>query len=126
MRQTTGKLNIHAQQKICMERYFCTFLVSEFYTIEERSGLFWGIPEVELGTGAGIQELIVSSGLETEGRGIMASSKGLSACPVVGGGSKSGIFEKGSLSRGRGRLGNLEVTCLSVLRRKCENSKDGL
>lgn len=65
-----------------MERYFCTFLVSEFYTIEERSGLFWGIPEVELGTGAGIQELIVSSGLETEGRGIMASSMGLSACPV--------------------------------------------
>lgn len=44
-------------EKICMERYFCTFLVSEFYTIEERSGLFRGIPEVELGTGAGIQEL---------------------------------------------------------------------
>lgn len=93
---------------------FVLFLVSEFYTIEEGSGLFRGIPEVELGTGAGIQELVVNNGLETEGRGIMASSVGLSACPVVGGGSKSGMFEKGSWSQGRGRLGNLEVTCLSA------------
>lgn len=66
--------------------------------MEEGSGLFRGIPEVELGTGAGILELIVNNGLETESRGISASSMGLSACPVVGGGSKSGMFEKGSLS----------------------------
>lgn len=82
-----------------MEWYFCTFLVSEFYTIEEGSGLFLGIPEAELGTGSGIQELIVNHKLGTKSRGFMvrASSMGLSTLlwEVA---SKSGIFEKGSLS----------------------------
>lgn len=93
----TGKLNIHAQEKICMEWYFCTFLSSQFYTVEEGSSLLQGTPE--LVTGSGIQEFIVNNKLETESRGIMrrASSTGLSTLlwEVA---SKSGIFERESLT----------------------------
>lgn len=62
-----------------MEWYFCTFLVSESYTVEEGPGLFWGVAEVELVTQGGIGELAVSNKLELENRGAMASGGELSA-----------------------------------------------